>query len=471
MKLKRQHFDCHFLGMLRVALLIIIVFSVLNLAHYYTSLYMFRKNMTDTTLQRTTHQISRVLENVNKSYLYTSKALAQLYGYKLQQNYRPENLVLELQDMKEAYDVKNIGLIDIRHKLYLDSFGRVLYLDLESERDQWVKEFLATPQDYRHYFYDPDMPEYEGLYAFFHDHKIKDSNDNVIGILGLGVSYEEFYKNIQGINQNVTVSFLTESGETRLPKKLKGKSIFSLFPQLPENTLKSSIDKDQIIWGHTDTQSYLLYFHYLEDINRVLLLNIDITDYYNQSRTQHFYSFLLGLALTFIVIVLNFLFSVYQSNQLRHTAFYDSLTRCRNRHYVKVHIEGNRYWRSVKSSEYSMIIFDLDNFKHINDSLGHTAGDHVLRQVADIIRDYLSSSDEFIRWGGDEFIIIIKKNSNQVSNLMVSVLSRIEHETPVSLSMGITDITSEDTFNTAMERADTALYESKKNGRNQLKIR
>lgn len=470
MKVKRRFFDDgHAMNSIWLALVILIVFSLLNLTHYYMSLKSFRQNMTETTLQRTTNYITRTIRDVNNTYAYSSQVLAELYTYKIQQDYDEAEILADLKQKTETISVKTIGLVDIPRGLYLDNFGRVLSLDLTSDRDKWVQEFVDMPQDSRYHFYDPDNLEYESLYSFYHDYKIRDEHGQTIGILGVGIDYTEFYNRVQGLDENISVSFLTQEGQIRLPQDKKGESVFTHFPYISKNIFNSAEEVDQIIWEYRDGESFLLYFHYLEDINRVLFLKMDFTDYYNQSKTQHFYSFLLGLFLTVVVVILNLFISLYQGSKLKHTAFYDSLTGCRNRHYLENSIIKSNYWGQIRQDQYSMIAFDIDHFKQVNDTFGHLEGDRVLKQTAKIVSHCLRANDEFIRWGGDEFLIFLDMDAQNAIRVANRIKEAIDKDTVVSLSVGITNITADDNFKTVMSRADSALYDAKKNGRNQVK--
>ncbi|WP_194436075.1 sensor domain-containing diguanylate cyclase [Vibrio fluminensis] len=469
MSVKRAFFDEHVVNTIRMALLIIIVFSMLSFAHYHMNLKVFRQNTTETTLQRTTNYISRTLQDVNETYAYSSQTLAELYRYKIQQGYVVDEILADLKQKAQSLSVKTIGLVDVRNQLYFDSYGRVLSLDITSERDIWVQKFLDMPQDSRYQFYDPDSQEYEMLYSFYYDYKIKADDGEVIGILGVGIDYTEYYRRVQGLDDNIDVAFLTPKGELRLPESLKGESVFTRFPYLDKSLLLTAEKQDQIFWEHRNGENFLLYFRYLEDINRILALKMDFTDYYNQSKKEHFYSFLLGLVLTFVVVIVNLWISLYQGGKLKHTAFYDSLTRCRNRHYLENSIIKSSYWQQIRHSQFSMILFDIDYFKLINDTSGHLEGDRVLQQVAQIVRGCLRDSDEFIRWGGDEFIVLLDMDAQNALKVADRIRMAVDKQTVISLSLGITNIAEADSFKTVMDRADSALYDAKESGRNQVK--
>ncbi|ROV60314.1 GGDEF domain-containing protein [Vibrio ponticus] len=471
MSRKREFWDVYMVDSIRTAILIVVVFSLLNVAHYYMNLRVFRDNLVDTTLYRTTNYITRTLNDVNQTYAYASHVLAGVYASKLQEGYSTSDMLTELKQTKKMLSVKNVGLVDIRKNLYVDSFGSVLTLDITSDRDKWIQEFVNKPIEYRYNFYDPDEVEYDALYSFFHDHKIKDNNGEVIGIFGIGIDYEAFYERIKGLDDNIFVSFVTLGGEVRLPKNVKGESIFNLFPTMTSERFQSSSHEDQIFWQYDDSQTFLVYFHYLQDINRVLLLKLDVSEYYNESKIQHFYSFLLGLAVTVLVVFANLALSIFQNKQLKHSAFYDSLTQCRNRNYLENQIKKSSYWQFIKQNGYSMIAFDIDYFKNINDSYGHAEGDRVLKQVAEIVKSSLRETDEFLRLGGDEFLILLNLNAKQTLSIANRINQHVVKETMVSLSIGITEVIDQDSFESAMERADSALYQAKNNGRNQVAVR
>jgi diguanylate cyclase (GGDEF)-like protein len=132
-----------------------------------------------------------------------------------------------------------------------------------------------------------------------------------------------------------------------------------------------------------------------------------------------------------------------------------------------------RYHRAV-----SLILFDLDYFKRINDTHGHQVGDSTLKTLAARVQVALRAPDFFARFGGDEFALILPDTSLSGAVLLAERLSRLvantrfpyeTHELYVSLSLGVATIHSDDTVETVLERADRALYLAKERGRNQVR--
>ena len=163
------------------------------------------------------------------------------------------------------------------------------------------------------------------------------------------------------------------------------------------------------------------------------------------------------------------------SAQLSTMAFTDSLTKIYNRlhfaHFLDAEIDkAKRY-----GSTFSIIFFDLDNFKKVNDNYGHMAGDEVLEQITKIVSKANRSADIFARYGGEEFIILTPETN--ASGAMVHaerLRSDIENYHfkgigRVTSSFGVTEFDAEhDTLESLLDRADKALYLAKDYGRNRV---
>ncbi|MBV8153806.1 MAG: GGDEF domain-containing protein [Candidatus Eremiobacteraeota bacterium] len=124
----------------------------------------------------------------------------------------------------------------------------------------------------------------------------------------------------------------------------------------------------------------------------------------------------------------------------------------------------------------AILLFDLDHFKRINDELGHAAGDQVLRRVSEIALDSVRAGDAVGRIGGEEFLVVMPGATSDSAmmvgeRLRLSIsLSGLRHATgdPVTASLGVAAATIGDTAETLVARADAALYEAKRAGRNRI---
>jgi diguanylate cyclase (GGDEF)-like protein len=121
-------------------------------------------------------------------------------------------------------------------------------------------------------------------------------------------------------------------------------------------------------------------------------------------------------------------------------------------------------------------MFDIDNFKRINDRFGHSTGDMVLVNTARLIKGSLRGSDHFGRWGGDEFICLATNTDEDTAIHLAERLrkeleqAKIMESFPVTGSFGLTRFVRGDTTDILVRRADLGLLRAKVNGRNQVVV-
>ena len=121
---------------------------------------------------------------------------------------------------------------------------------------------------------------------------------------------------------------------------------------------------------------------------------------------------------------------------------------------------------------YTVILFDLDNFKQINDNHGHCYGDRVLFDVARIVNSKIGKSDIVARWGGDEFLIIlVDRKPSEASEFTEEIRQAVRaSDLSYTCSFGISKSVADATFEETFRNADTALYESKEDGRDTTNV-
>src|ERR1700690_3882607 len=163
--------------------------------------------------------------------------------------------------------------------------------------------------------------------------------------------------------------------------------------------------------------------------------------------------------------------------ELEAMALLDGLTKLANRNYIEKEILVRFEEKKRLGIPFGILFMDIDRFKRINDTYGHDVGDLVLKLVADTLLKNIRPFDVIGRWGGEEFIGIIRNISRrQLEDLgnrlrMLVHAACIETENDklnVSISIGATSVYDNDSIDTLMKRADALLYESKRAGRNRL---
>jgi diguanylate cyclase (GGDEF)-like protein/PAS domain S-box-containing protein len=162
--------------------------------------------------------------------------------------------------------------------------------------------------------------------------------------------------------------------------------------------------------------------------------------------------------------------------EIQHVSNTDPLTNISNRRkfeqeLIKEMSRAKRYTHSL-----SVTLFDIDFFKHINDSHGHSTGDKILQQISTLVSDNIRNIDLFARWGGDEFVIIFPNlsltNTLAATEKLRDLINRhqVSPELFVTCSFGVTQYCAGDTIEDLFHRIDSSLYRAKKLGRNRVQF-
>jgi len=165
--------------------------------------------------------------------------------------------------------------------------------------------------------------------------------------------------------------------------------------------------------------------------------------------------------------------------QLERLALFDQLTELPNRRYIDTFLQHQLSDFTELDIPFGVMMMDLDLFKRINDQYGHSAGDAVLKMVSQTLQSALRKNDFVGRWGGEEFIAILRGvNKAELKAIAekiraVTAKSELPHgdETlSVTISIGATMICTGDCASDIVQRADAALYRSKNDGRNRVTL-
>jgi len=155
----------------------------------------------------------------------------------------------------------------------------------------------------------------------------------------------------------------------------------------------------------------------------------------------------------------------------------DALTKLNNRACFDEHFAKEMVQHHLNNTELAIAVIDIDDFKRINDTYGHTAGDKTLQVIAKTMTAILPKTVFLARYGGEEFVVIYRKtNKTELLNSLNILRKKIanlpfkfrQDKVTITLSIGTTHITAEDNIHLAFERADKGLYQAKSSGKNQV---
>ena len=270
----------------------------------------------------------------------------------------------------------------------------------------------------------------------------------------------------QGANLTIAnKSFLTFFQSENLENfKKKHSSLDLLFVQAEDSYVSENI-QNNTHWIH-DLQTLSIekrVVAFKGNENNIYFFNVQINHVPNQNDHN--------------VVVFTDISKVYtQSKKDQYQANHDPLTKIFNRQSFDEKIATDIINQNINTHYSSLLMFDLDFFKRVNDTYGHQVGDDVLIQFTKIITNNIRDNDIFARWGGEEFVLLlIGTPMNTAITIANSLRRRVEEDTfahvgTLTCSVGISQYVIGDTTQDWLSRVDKALYKAKESGRNRVEV-
>ncbi|HHQ4773364.1 TPA: putative bifunctional diguanylate cyclase/phosphodiesterase [Aeromonas veronii] len=165
--------------------------------------------------------------------------------------------------------------------------------------------------------------------------------------------------------------------------------------------------------------------------------------------------------------------------RLQFDALHDPLTQLPNRALLMNHLnQAMTHYNRYKSPGFAVIFIDVDHFKQINDTLGHSAGDQLLKEVSRRLQTCIRQNDMVARLGGDEFVIYLdsSKHEDDISPVLNRIISRLSYpfrllgnELSITVSLGVSSVSEQTSdISQLLHQADLAMYQAKRNGRSRI---
>jgi len=177
---------------------------------------------------------------------------------------------------------------------------------------------------------------------------------------------------------------------------------------------------------------------------------------------------------SFVVSAKDVTIQMKLEQKLENLATTDSLTQVYNRYKVNTEIDVHIARAKRNNVPFSLLMFDIDHFKVINDTYGHYVGDVVLKDLTKLIEKNIRQIDSFGRWGGEEFMLVLENTNKEEALKVAQKIRSIVEKTPmaghynITVSIGVSQYRISEQKSTLLERVDQALYEAKEGGRNKV---
>ncbi|WP_368484232.1 diguanylate cyclase [Thalassospira lucentensis] len=385
-----------------------------------------------------------------------------------------ENIIKYLGEIQRRYDTITSYFISEKTRNYYHPSGIVKKISEEDPDDVWYFQARDSVKPYEINI-DSDTADRSRL-AIFVNYQVRDYDGNVIGVTGVGLSVNAVTSLIETYQKRYgrTIYFVDREGKVTL-----NGSEFGTASSLHERR-GMRYHATQILTAPGSSISYeedgATYF-----VNSRLvpefgwLLIVEENNFAANDRIEKTLLLNLGisLAITIIVGLIAYLTIRNYQNRLEEMASRDKLTGTYNRQVFEMLFDAARKACKRKAQPMSVMTFDLDNFKGINDTYGHPGGDAVLREALTNIRNHVRDADIICRWGGDEFVIVFPEKDRQEALSTARDLADHVRSSPVrfgreniniTISAGVTEYRDGEDIDTLMMRVDNALYTAKASG-------
>ncbi|SEJ11396.1 sensor domain-containing diguanylate cyclase [Pseudomonas sp. NFR16] len=461
-------------------------FLATSLLSYFASRDAIRDSIVNTELPLTSDTVySEIQKDLVRPVLLSSMMARDTFvrDWVVAGEKDPQQMVRYLKEVMDHYSAYTAFFVSNQSLTYYQAKGVLKKIRADEPRDVWYYR-VRDMRDAYEINVDPDMANKDNL-TFFINYKVFDYNDNFIGATGVGLTVDAVIKLIDRYQQRYqrSVYFVDTFGRlvlTGAEGGPNGAKIGQVLRDLPDlKQLHRQMPKPHsgsYQYDATD-DGHFLNVRYIPELNWYLFVDKRENGALNEIRRSLFLNLLICLVVMIVVLIL--LNRVVRRFQLRieTQAMTDSLTGLPNRRgfdriAMNAIAEARREHKAL-----SAMLLDLDHFKRLNDTHGHLAGDEVLSGFADDIRRCLRDTDIICRWGGEEFIILLKDtNISGARRVAEKIRLLAEQHTyvftgsalQVTVSLGLTELHPDDTLQSLIARADQALYSAKQSGRNRV---
>ena len=471
-----------------LSLILLLAFITTNIINYQISKRSIHNTIVDSALPLVSNNIYSEIQRDLMRPVFVSSLMANdtfLKDWVLGGEEDLDKITRYLKTIKENYGFDTSFLISDHSTIYYYYKGILKKIGHDDPHDVWYYNFIRSGQKYD-LDVDTDQASANKLTIFI-NHRLLDENGNLLGVTGVGLSMdlmgkllasykEQFGRNVYLVDPEGIIQVHTNMALVRNLSIYNQEGIKDIAGLILEAKSESaSFEYDQ------EGRHILLLTRYIPEFNWYLFVEQNETVTLKDIKRNLITNLIIGLLATCLVIGVSILTVNHFQGALEIMATTDKLTGLYNRREFDRNIERALYLVDREKKPFSLIIFDIDRFKNINDRWGHLVGDKVIQQVADITKACTRQNDVLCRWGGDEFIILTYSDLGGAitigERIRTSVLNaefRVEdgpageNQIPVTASGGITQHQPGDTEETILARADSILYRAKEEGRNRV---
>lgn len=459
-------------------------FLATSLLSYYASRASIRDNIVNTELPLTSDTVySEIQKDLVRPILISSMMSRDTFmrDWVVNGEQNPEQMTRYLNEVMTHYGAYTAFFVSNSTLTYYHAKGVLKQIKVEEPRDAWYFRVRDMKDPYE-INVDPDLANKDNL-TFFINYKVYDYHDRFIGAAGVGLTVDAVIKLIDKYQQRYqrSVYFVDTFGRLVLTGAEGGPEGAHIGQSLGEiESMKSLVS--QLPKPHSGSyeysaegQGHFLNVRFIPELNWYLFVDKREDGALSEIRQSLYLNLLICLLVTLSVLaLLNRVIKRYQ-RKIQAQATLDSLTELPNRRGFDLLAAQALHEAQRETKPLTALLIDLDHFKALNDTYGHMAGDQVLIGFARDLQSCLRHADIVCRWGGEEFIVLLKDTDGDTGqNIAEKIRQHVEkqeyayngHTLNLTVSIGATTLQRDDTLHSLLSRADHAMYRAKQTGRN-----
>ncbi|WP_425914302.1 sensor domain-containing diguanylate cyclase [Pseudomonas sp. GWSMS-1] len=461
-------------------------FLATSLASYYAALDSIRAGIIHTELPLTSDNVySEIQKDLVRPILISSMMSRDTFmrDWVIDGEQDAKQVVRYLREVQEHYATVTSFFVSDKTRTYYQAKGVLKQVEKDQSRDDWYFRVRDMQAPYE-INVDVDMANNDRMTVFI-NYKVFDYQQRFIGATGVGLNVDAVVKLIDTYQRRYNRSVFFVDTEGRLV--LTGASGGPLGARVGQS-LKEIAGLEELMVKLPQPQSgdfeyqehgreHFLNVRFIPELNWYLFVDTREDGAVAGIRKSLYINLLICLVITALIITLvNVALRRYQ-RRISALATTDQLTKLPNRRGFDLLANQAMQEARRNQSALCVLMLDLDNFKQLNDSQGHMAGDEMLRRFANHLRNIVRKSDIICRWGGEEFILLLKDTTpEQARELAEKIIQQTEQSSihfngvdlQITTSIGLAQLQADESLEQVITRADRALYRAKQSGRNRL---
>lgn len=385
-----------------------------------------------------------------------------------------------LREVMAKYGAFTSFFVSERTRNYYHPTGVLKRVREGEPRDLWYFRVRQMNSPYE-INVDVDMANRD-LLTIFINYRVQDYQGRFLGAAGVGLTVEAVRRAIAQYQQRFDrrISFVDKTGRILLSANGAhgGPANIKLVPGLRDQAKRILSTQNGSYEYHQGGKTHLLNVRFVPELNWYLFVEKTEDEALAGIRRTLYVNLAVCLGVTLLVVLITGMALTRYQDRVEEMATTDKLTGLLNRQALDALFPQAVNLSRRAGSPLAVIIGDIDHFKDVNDRQGHLAGDEVLRRVAAILRESLRASDTVCRWGGEEFLMILRDCDEADGMLLAEKLRRaVEADTKLmeltpgglTASFGVGALAEGESGESLVARADKALYAAKMCGRNQVR--